>query len=132
MRDRGTYAKGDKGKADRLFSLIVRSRGVCEACGDNDYRKLQCAHIVRRAFSATRCYEPNALALCWTCHRRFTDDPIAWVRFLDDRFGPQHLEQLRRMAEAGVKAGKSYWSDEVARLLDRCEALGVDHRRKAS
>lgn len=132
MRDTGTYAKGPKGKADRLFSRIVRSRGACEACGDNDYRKLQCSHIVRRAFNATRCDEDNALALCWSCHRRFTDDPIAWVRFLDEQIGRYELDRLREKANAGVKAGKTFWADEVARLEERCAELGIDTRRNVA
>lgn len=132
MRDRGTYAKGNRGKADRLFSLIVRSRGACEACGEREYRKLQTAHIVRRAYSATRTDEDNALCLCWSCHRRFTDDPIAWVRFLEQHIGTFEMDRLRQKAEGGVKAGALFWQDELARLQDRCARLGINPKAKAS
>lgn len=132
MRDTGTYAKGDRGKADKLFSLIVRSRGACEACGESEYRKLQTMHIIRRAYSATRCDEDNALCGCWKCHRRFTDDPISWVDFLDVYIGRSEVDRLRQKAEAGVKGGSTFWADEVARLRDRCAALGIDPRRKAA
>ena len=117
MRSTGTYAKGSKGKADRLLSLIVRSRGRCESCGDTEYRKLQCAHIVPRTFSATRTDEANCLALCWSCHRRFTDDPFAWVHFVHSLIGEAGYDALKTKAREGVGV-KVDWEAEAQRLAD--------------
>lgn len=115
MRNTGTYGKGAKGKADKLFSLIIRSAGRCAACGDNDYRKLQCAHIVSRRYSVTRTDEDNAVALCWGCHRRFTDDPFAWVTWVYGYMGEEAYEALRVKARDGVGT-KVDWSAEADRL----------------
>ena len=115
MRNSGTYGKGAKGKADRLTSLIVRSRGACEACGESEYRKLQCAHIVPRTFSATRTDEANCLCLCWSCHRKFTDDPFAWVTFVHQHIGEAEYERLRTKARDGVGT-KIDWESEAMRL----------------
>ena len=122
MRNRGTYGKGSKGKADRLTSLIVRSRGVCEACGERAYEKLQCAHIVPRTFSATRCDETNCLALCWSCHRRFTDDPFAWVAFVHAYIGEENYQRLRDRAREGVGV-KVDWDAVASDLAERWKRI---------
>lgn len=115
MRSR-VYAKGAKGKADKLFSQVVRSRGVCENCGERDYTKLQCAHVIRRAYNATRVDENNAFCLCWTCHRRFTDWPLEFAEFVERKIGRPAYLALRLKAEAGVKVSEAYWLAECARL----------------
>jgi hypothetical protein len=117
MRNKGTYGKGSKGKADRLLSLVVRSRGICAACGETDYSKLQCAHIVPRTFSATRTDETNCFALDWKCHRRFTDNPFEWVSFVERTIGRVEYERLMRKARDGVGT-KVDWDAEVARLAE--------------
>ena len=107
------YGKGDKGKATKLHSVIVRSRGYCENCGDDTYEKLQCAHIISRRYSATRTDETNAFALCWKCHRRFTDFPVEFSHFVTDKIGTEKYDQLRDKAEG---LGKMDWTEELARL----------------
>lgn len=59
-------AKGDKGACDRIFSQLVRMRGACQRCGA--FTNLQCAHIISRRYSATRCDLKNAWCLCARCH----------------------------------------------------------------
>jgi hypothetical protein len=60
-----------RNKADKLFSLLVRSRGRCEYCGKGEPKTLQCAHIISRANLHLR-YDPkNALALCYFHHLQF-------------------------------------------------------------
>lgn len=109
------YGKGPKGKATRLHSLIVRSRGACESCGVRDYGKLQCAHIVPRGFAWTRTDEANALCLCASCHKRFTDDPFAFVAFVTEHIGVEEYERLRTKAREGVNR-KFDWESEAMRL----------------
>jgi hypothetical protein len=131
MRNRGTYGKGAKGKADRLTSLLARSRGRCESCGDTTYEKLQCAHVVPRTFSATRCDLSNVLALCWSCHRRFTDDPFAWVSFVHSYLGEVEYQRLRDKARTGVGV-KVDWEAVAADLAEQWGRVEKFRRREVS
>lgn len=121
-----TKAKRAKGKADRLFSLLIRSRGACEKCGERDYAKLQCAHIIGRRYSATRTDERNAWCLCARCHLRLTDHPDEHVAFTLQTIGPEVFDELKAEALAGIKGGpEAFWESEVVRLqalLDEAEA----------
>jgi hypothetical protein len=95
------YGKGPKGKALRLHSQIVRSRGHCEAAGEYDMacsERLECAHIMGRGMARTAADLDNAYCLCWTHHKRFTDDPVGWYLFCVDRMGETALLALRRRA----------------------------------
>ncbi len=91
--------KGAKAKADRLFSLIVRARGACQACGKTT--NLQCAHIISRRYSQTRCVEDNAFCLCAGCHMRFTDHPVEFGDFV--RAWGTPYEALQTQAQLGSK-----------------------------
>lgn len=89
---------GFKAKADTLFSRLIRFHGACENC---DYVcpwecdaqagthrkgcKLQCAHIITRHQSATRCDTRNAFALCAKCHHRFGLWPVEFADFIIDK-----------------------------------------------
>ena len=121
-----SYGKGPKAKATRLHSLVVRSRGKCEACGEADYARLQCAHIIPRRYNATRTDEGNALCLCWTCHRRFTDWPLEWANFVEEKVGLSYYNHLKRKAQAGVKVNDAFWLAEVERLSALMAQTGGD------
>ncbi len=108
-------AKGPKGKADRLFSQLIRSRGVCVKCGEQEYAKLQTMHIVSRRYTATRVDETNALCGCWKCHRYFTDNPVEWSLFLENTIGLAEYLRLKDKALQGVRQ-KVDWDTEVLRL----------------
>ena len=110
------YGKGPKGKATRLHSLVVRSRGACENCGEGDYAKLQCAHVVGRRFNAVRTDEANAFCLCWKCHRHFTAWPLEFAAFVISKIGQDEYDRLKAKAEAGVKVNDAFWLAEVERL----------------
>jgi len=114
--------KGAKGKCDTLFSKIIRSRGKCERCGDTDYAKLQCAHIISRRYSATRTDEDNAWSLCWTCHRRLTDWPREHSHFITETIGSEKYEELREKAETLTKMD---WDAELVRLKERAKELDL-------
>lgn len=109
--------KGAKAKADRLFSLIIRARGACEACGAT--ANLQCAHIVSRRFSHTRCDEENAFCLCAGCHHHFTDHPVEFAEFvLRERGDTYPAVYLRSQA-----TGKVDWFQVAVRLQERWNSL---------
>lgn len=120
--------KGAKAKADRLFSLVVRSRGACEACGERDYTKLQTAHIISRRFSATRCDESNALCACAKCHMFWTDHPVEFAKWVMAHVGPEAYQRLFSLIQ---KPQKVDWQAEAERLAARCKELGIETRRSA-
>lgn len=106
-------AKGDKAKADELFSRIIRSKGRCEKCGSTAY--LQTAHIISRRYSATRTDPLNAWCLCAAHHRRFTDWPAEHYDFILDTIGLETYEALKRKAETVTKVD---WTKEVIKLKE--------------
>lgn len=111
------YGKGPKGRATRLHSLVVRARGRCESCGESDYSKLQCAHLVSRKFSATRTDEKAAFALCAACHRRYTDFPLEFAEFAKRTLGEAECDRLHAKAHQNARPWKeSDWLAECERL----------------
>jgi hypothetical protein len=121
---------GNPGKADLLFSRIVRSRATCERCGG---QATDTAHIVRRRYSATRCVEDNAWALCSSCHRATEDDPAQFMLLVDRTIGPDRYGELRLQAHAGIPGSShAFWLAEVVRLTARCVELGIDTRRRVA
>lgn len=116
------YGPGDKGKATKLHSLIVRSRGKCERCGESDYSKLEAAHIISRTYSATRTDEKNAWALCHKCHARLTKWPREHSHFITETIGSEAYDEMRRRAETVTKKD---WTAELARLKERAKELGL-------
>lgn len=110
--------KGAKAKADKLFSLIVRSRGECQDCGRTE--NLQCAHIISRRFSNTRCDEKNAFCLCAKCHHFFTDHPVAFGIWVEEQIGRQCYWLLQLQAH---KTTKVDWTDVAAALAVRWKEI---------
>lgn len=118
--------KGDPGKADMLFSRIVRSRASCERCGNT---ATDTAHIVKRRYSATRCLEDNAWALCRSCHQLTEQWPHEFMWLVERTIGVDRYTELRRLAEAGITlSSKLFWRDTVERLTARCREMGIDTR----
>jgi hypothetical protein len=120
MSRQTTTPRGTKLRADKLFSQIVRSRGRCEKCGNSDYSKLQCAHIVSRRFANTRCDEDNAFCLCAGCHMYFTDHPVDFGDFVNDRIG---AEAYGRVKARSYSTSRVIWLDVVQRLKLRAQEL---------
>lgn len=111
--------RGYKAKADKYFSLIVRSRGRCEACGAP---ATQTMHIISRRYSHTRCDLDNALAGCASCHHHFTDNPVTFGQFVIDTIGEDAYAELVRKRE---QAGKVDWEAEAARLKALWDVIEV-------
>lgn len=122
--------KGDPGKADMLFSRLVRSRGRCQRC---TREATDTAHIVKRRYSATRCVEDNAWALCRSCHQLTEQWPHEFMKLVEATIGLARYEELYRLAQAGIPtSSKMFWRGEVERLMARCAEAGVDTRWKAT
>lgn len=108
-----TYGKGARGKATRLHSLLVRSRGRCEKCGETNPTKLQTAHIIPRRYAATRTDEANAFCLCAADHMRFTEHPDEWMHFIAQTIG---MEEFHRLKTKALTVTKMDWAVECERL----------------
>lgn len=111
-----SYGKGPKGKATRLHSLVVRTRGRCERCDQTDYSKLQCAHIIPRRYAATRTDEQAAWCLCAACHMRLTENPDEHMALVAETIGMERFYELKARAERGVKTSAAFWQAEIERL----------------
>jgi hypothetical protein len=110
-----------------LFSRIVRSRGSCERCGA---QATDCAHIIPRRYSATRCVEQNAWALCRRCHQITGERAYEFVKLVQATVSEDVYWKLSETAEAGIGTWNStqFWENEVLRLEARCVELGIDMR----
>jgi len=106
-------AKGAKGKADVIASKIVRSIGYCEKCGESEYKKLTCSHIVGRRYSATRTDLENLQCLCYSCHYYFENWPKEFSRWITSTIGIEKYEHLKAKAETVTKMN---WDMELERL----------------
>jgi hypothetical protein len=110
--------KGAKARADKYFSLIVRSRGECQCCGSDQF--LQCAHVISRRYSHTRCMDLNAFCLCAGCHHHFTDHPVSFGIFVLGQIGEEGYQILK---ETSNLTGKLDWFKVAAELKARWEAI---------
>lgn len=127
-------AKGDKGRADFLFSRIVRSRGRCQYPGCTSQGPYQAAHIIGRSLSGTRCIEDNAWCLCGTHHHLVDNWFMEKMGMVDatigrERFG--ELEAIAREHKFQPTTSVQFWKAERARLEARAAELGIDTRRSA-
>lgn len=105
--------KGEKAKADKLFSEIIRSHGTCEASGYDGRRcsfQLQTAHIVTRKRSGTRTDLRNAFCLCFAHHRYFTDYPRQFSRFISTTWAKPYYDSVFRKS---VTPNKVDWQERV-------------------
>lgn len=122
------YGKGSKGLATKLHSQIVRSIGVCEACEyecpcDDKWKhtmgcKLQAAHIEGRTASGTRTQLRNAFSLCASDHRKFTDKPLTFSRFVTGTWAQAHRQSLLELSRPMTTGQKMDWDWELDRLKE--------------
>lgn len=113
--------KGAKAKADKHFSEIIRSHGYCEAEGWDDRQcsnQLQTAHILSRRYSATRTDTRNAFCLCFSHHRKFTDMPREFSRFITGTWAQPHYDAVYQRAVTPTKVD---WLERVA-FLERIKS----------
>lgn len=103
-----SYGKGDKAKATKLHSVLIRKIGFCENCRGNNF--LQCAHIISRRYSGTRTDLRNAFCLCASCHRRFTDWPREFSHFITDTWAADIYDEIKVKANNSVKVD---WSKRL-------------------
>lgn len=113
--------------ADRYFSQFIRSRGSCQRCGQRfDPSELQCAHIIRRRYSRTRCEQDNAWALDAKCHLRVDTDPAAFMELVDSTIGRERYEELYALAH-DTTAPLPHWPDVRDQWRELLKAVRADH-----
>lgn len=112
--------KGAKAKCDVLFSKIIRNEGVCQRCGSTEF--LQCAHIISRRYSNTRCDLRNAWSLCARCHRRLTDWPREHSHYITETIGSEVYDQLKAKAESLQKVD---WDEVLIELKEKAKELDL-------
>ncbi len=116
-----SYGKGDKAKATRLHSEIIRSVGYCEHCFKRPPAvQLQCAHIQGRKASATRTLLINAFCLCASCHRIFTDKPLNFSRWITTTWAQEYRDLLIELSHRPTKVD---WTDRLRELKNIKTAL---------
>lgn len=108
-------------RADRLFSEFIRNRdGGCQMAegpgGRGCFGRLECAHLIRRGFKATRWDPRNAVALCAGHHGWMTNHPLAWADWRQERLGASWPELLRK-AYGGPKP-------DVAAIVEQLREAG--------
>jgi len=117
--------KGDAGLSDVLHSRIIRRHQQCERCHDTT-GPFDCAHIVRRRYSATRCDEDNSWCLCRSCHVKVDGDPAEFIDLVDATIGRDKYQELRTKANGGHGTTSTlFWRGERERLTARCVELGL-------
>jgi 5-methylcytosine-specific restriction endonuclease McrA len=83
-----------RNKLDKIWSLIIRSKGKCQRCKKKE--NLQAAHIFGRRFLNTRWLLDNGLCLCPDCHINFAhQQPILFAEFVKKTLGEEKYEALK-------------------------------------
>jgi hypothetical protein len=99
---------------DKYTSFIVRRRdGRCVTCRTR--RNLQCSHFYSRRYLAIRFDLVNCNAMCGFCNRRHNRDPFPYVRYMQETYGPEALEELNGLRSCRRKVT----DDELRRMLGR-------------
>lgn len=80
-------------KLDKLFSIIIRSKGKCERCGTT--KNLNIAHIFSRRNLIVRWDKDNVFCLCVTCHFWVHQNPILFAEFVREKLGVEKYEELK-------------------------------------
>ena len=111
-------------KADRVFSLIVRSVGRCESGRASHAGPLQCAHLFSRRYEGTRWTRDNAACLCAGCHVYYTHRPLEWDDWMLARLGHDRYASLRHLALTGGR-------QDMAAVMESIGAYS-EHFREAA
>ena len=114
--------KSLKKNADKLFSLIVRSKGRCELAGlDNIHcgGVLQCMHIDTRGKHAIRWNEMNAICGCASHHVYYTNNPKAW-----DEIVKKHFPKKYKFVE---EHQNDIWDKNIEKVIEELKISYREH-----
>lgn len=88
-----------KRKLDRLFSQIILGKynRICQWCGAID-KKCDTSHVIPREILSLRWTEGNAIALCFSCHKKrgtsWHGSPLVSGRWIENKLGKEHCDSL--------------------------------------
>lgn len=104
--------------ADKLRSLIVRSRGRCEMCGSKN--NLQDHHVVEKSRSTYLRYDlENSLCLCMGCHMKWHHmGVLAAGDWFMKKYGQARWDYLIAHQQDYVNANVSFYRSAVERLTE--------------
>lgn len=110
-----------KNRADKLWSLIIRSEGSCRRCGRQPGEiTLQAAHIISRRYTATRWDLRNGLPLCMGDHHWAHNYPLEFELFVIEQIGNDTYAGLRELAlNYTGRISRVDYEERVAFLQDR-------------
>ena len=103
--------------ADKAFSECIRERAdwQCEACSrqfsNEDRGSLQCCHIYGRRHKSIRQEPLNAVAMCFKCHGHYTENPLEFARFIEDKLTEPLIDILLEKRAGIVKYNAQFKKD---------------------
>ncbi len=110
--------KALKGKADKLFSELIRRKGYCELKGLDNITcagSLQTMHIKSRGNLNLRYDEKNALCGCSGHHIFYTNNPFQFFELIRTKF-PERYEYLN---ERKGKLATNFDYEEIIEKLSK-------------
>ena len=84
-------------KLDKICSQIIR-QNPCARCGEEQYDKLQCAHIFSRRYRSVRWNLFNMVSLCASCHFWAHGNPVLFGEFVKTYLGEERYLLLKSTA----------------------------------
>ena len=114
--------------SDKWFSDCIRHRANyhCEHCGkyfSGLEQGFHCAHIYGRANKSTRWDVDNAVGLCAHCHRTFSEHPIDFHNWLQEKIGQGMLDLLREKKNTPMKTTKALRLEIAKHYRDQFRAM---------
>ena len=107
-------------KLNKLWSEIVRSKGVCEYCGRTEF--LNAHHHYGKRAESTRWDLDNGVCLCPACHVYSSvfsahQTPADFCRWIEKKRGKAWATRLRKKHSEVVK----YSVEDLEKLLEELE-----------
>ena len=72
---------------------------------------MECCHIFGRAAKSVRWSLDNAVCMCHSCHRKYTENPLEFTDWLETYLGKGHLEILREKWNVKMQTNKALRSE---------------------
>ena len=117
-------------KIDVVFSKLIRLRARfnCDRC--RRYfplgHGLQCAHVFGRRHQSTRFDPDNAIALCYSDHQYFGENPTIFTAWVKKHLGDVRYEALQLRHSQIVKRTKAEAEELYQHLKAEFKALQDD------
>jgi|TARA_Y100000593_G_C4320072_1_gene343264 hypothetical protein len=119
---------------DAAFSDAIRMRNnfTCEKCELVDTngqmtgksRVMETAHVYGRRDRSLRWHTDNAVCLCSSCHRKFTESPLDFASFIENEvLGEGRTEMLRERRNAQIKYNKKQKEEIKKHYKAECRRL---------